>query len=115
MSTRREFITLVGGGAVVWPLAARAEQGERVRRIGVILPTKADDAQFQIWLGAFRQALADLGWTIDRNVRIDTRWPGASAADTRKYAAELVALTPDVILAHGASVLGRLLEATRTV
>jgi putative tryptophan/tyrosine transport system substrate-binding protein len=114
MSTRREFITVVGGG-VAWPLTARAQQGERARRIGVILPTKADDAQFQTWLGAFLQALAESGWKIGRNVRIDIRWPGANAADIRKDAAELVALAPDVILAHGASVVGPLLEATRTV
>lgn len=110
---RREFIRIVCGG-IACPVVARA-QADRVRRIGVILPTKADDAQFQTWLGAFLQALAESSWTIGRNVRIDTRWPGASAAETRKYAAELVALAPDVILAHGASVVGPLLEATRTV
>src|SRR5450631_4247207 len=80
---RREFITLLGGAVVAWPLAARAQQPERMRRIGIILPTAADDAQFQAWVGAFLQALALLGWTIGRNVRIDTRWATANAAEVR--------------------------------
>ena len=71
---RREFITLIGGTAVAWPITLRAQQPERVRRIGIILATTADDAEFQAWVGAFLQALALLGWTIGRNVRIDTRW-----------------------------------------
>jgi putative ABC transport system substrate-binding protein len=112
---RREFITLLGGAVVAWPLAARAQQPERMRRIGIILPTAADDAQFQAWVGAFLQALALLGWTIGRNVRIDTRWATANAAEVRRHAAELAALAPDVILAHGASIVGPLLQATRTV
>ena len=114
---RREFITLLGGAAAcrVWPLAARAQQGERVRRIGVLLPAAADDAEFQTRVGAFLQGLALLGWTIGRNVRIDTRWATANAAEIRRHAAELVALAPDVILAHGASTVGPLLQATRTV
>src|SRR5450759_836367 len=111
---RREFITLLGGAAA-WPLAARAQQGERMRRIGVILPAAADDAEFQARVGAFLQALALLGWTIGRNVRIDTRWATANAAGIRRHAAELAALAPDVILAHGASTVGPLLQATRTV
>src|SRR6516225_6504621 len=111
---RREFITLLGGAAT-WPLAARAQQGERMRRIGVLLPASADDARFQTFVGAFLQELQSLGWSIGRNVRIDTRWATANAAAIRRQAAELVALTPDVILAHGASTLGPLLEATRTV
>src|SRR5713101_4641461 len=112
---RREFITLFGGASVVWPLAARAQQPERVRRIGVLLPATADAAEFQAWVGAFLQALALLGWTIGRNVRIDTRWATANAADIRRHAAELVALAPDVILAAGTSTVGPLLQATRTV
>ena len=112
---RREFITLLGGAAAAWPLAARAQQPERMRRIGVLLPAAADDAEFQARVGAFLQALAQLGWTIGRNVRIDTRWATANAADIRRHAAELVALAPDVILAHGASTVGPLLQATRTV
>jgi putative ABC transport system substrate-binding protein len=111
---RRQFIALLGGAAT-WPLAARAQQGERMRRIGVLLPASADDARFQTFLGAFLQELQSLGWSIGRNVRIDTHWATADAATTRKHAAELVALSPDVILAHGASTLGPLLQATRTV
>ena len=112
---RREFITLLGGAAAAWPLAARAQQGERVRRIGVLLPAAADDAEFQARLAAFLQGLALLGWTIGRNVRIDTRWATTDAAEIRRHAAELVALAPDVILASGTSTVGPLLQATRTV
>jgi ABC-type uncharacterized transport system substrate-binding protein len=112
---RRELITLLGGAIAGWPLAARAQQGERVRRIGILLSARADDPAFQTWLGAFLQGLALLGWTIGRNVRIETRWSGGKADDTRRYAAELVALAPDVLLAHGASTVGPLLQATRTV
>ena len=111
---RRAFITLLGG-AVAWPLAARAQQGERMRRIGVLLPASADDADFQTWLGAFQQALAQSGWNIGRNVRIDTRWGGGKVDDTRKYAADLISLAPDAIVAHGASTVRPLLLATRTV
>ena len=112
---RREFITLLGGAAAAWPVAARAQQAERVRRIGILLPAAADDAEFQARVGAFLQALALSGWTIGRNVRIDTRWATANAAEIRRHAAELAALAPDVILAHGASTVGALLQATRTV
>jgi putative ABC transport system substrate-binding protein len=112
---RREFVTLLGGAAAAWPLAARAQQPERVRRIGILLPAAADDAEFQARVGAFLQALALLGWTIGRNVRIDTRWATANAAEIRRHAAELAALAPDVILAHGASTVGALLQATSTV
>src|SRR4051795_4885987 len=112
---RREFITLVGGAAVTCPLAVRAQQPERMRRIGVLLPAAADDAEFQARLAAFHQGLALLGWTIGGNVRIDTRWATANADEIRRHAAELAALAPDVILAHGASTMGPLLQATRTV
>ena len=112
---RREFITLLGGAAMAWPRAARAQQGERMRRIGILLPVAPDDAEFQTRVGAFLQGLQQLGWAIGRNVRIDTRWAGASATEVRRHAAELVALAPDVILAHGSSSVRRLLEATRTV
>src|SRR6516164_267505 len=105
---RREFITLLGGAAV-WPLAARAQQPERMRRIGILLAATADDAEFQAWVGAFLQALALLGWTIGRNMRVDTRWATANAGEIRRQAAELAALAPDVILAHGASTVGPLL------
>jgi ABC-type uncharacterized transport system substrate-binding protein len=111
---RREFITLLGGAAA-WPVAARAQQGERVRRVGVLVPAVADDPEWQARVGAFQQALALSGWTIGRNVRIDTRWGTTSAAEIRRQAAELAALAPDVILAGGASTVGPLLQATRTV
>src|SRR5476651_2797425 len=86
-----------------------------MRRIGIILPTAADDAEFQTRVGAFLQALALLGWTIGRNVRIDTRWATTNAAEIRRHAAELAALAPDVILAFGTSTVGPMLQATRTV
>jgi putative ABC transport system substrate-binding protein len=112
---RREFITLLGGATVARPLAARAQQPERVRRIGILLPAAADDAVFQARVGAFVQALALLGWSIGRNVSIDTRWATTNAAEISRQAAELVALAPDVILATGDSTMPPLLEATRTV
>jgi putative tryptophan/tyrosine transport system substrate-binding protein len=112
---RREFITLIGGAAAVWPLAAPAQQPERIRRVGVIVPFTANNSEAQGWVGAFLQELQQLGWSIGRNVRIDTRWAGANANDIRKQAVELAALTPDVILAHGSSVIVPLLQATRTV
>ena len=112
---RREFISRLGAAVVAWPLVAHAQQGERVRLVGVILPATAHDTEFQTWIGAFRQALQELGWIEGRNVRIDIRWATINAAEVRKHAAELVALAPDVILAHGASTLGPLLQETRTV
>ena len=112
---RREFITLLGGAAAAWPLAARAQQGERMRRIGVLMTAAADDPEGQARLAAFLQGLQQLGWTVGRNVRIDTRWGAGDADDIRKYAAELVALAPDVILAAGGATVGPLLQATRTV
>ena len=111
---RRQFVSALGGGMIAWPLAARAQQGERMRRIGVLLPVAADDPDPQAFYAAFVQRLEQLGWTDGRNVRIDTRWGAGNAADSRKYATELVALAPDVILAVGVSV-EPLLEATRTV
>jgi putative ABC transport system substrate-binding protein len=112
---RRTFISLLGGAAVAWPLAARAQQGERMRRIGVLVPAVADDPVWQVRLGAFLQALALLGWTIGRNVHIDTRWGTPNADEIRRQAAEIAALAPDVILAGGSSTVGPLLQATRTV
>jgi putative ABC transport system substrate-binding protein len=112
---RRALITLLSGAATAWSLAARGQQPERTRRIAILLNAAADDPRYQPWVGAFLQALALLGWTIGRNVRIDTRWSGANAAETRRHAAELAALAPDVILAHGSSTVGPLLQATRTV
>jgi putative ABC transport system substrate-binding protein len=112
---RREFLGVLGGAVVSSPLAARAQQSERMRRIGVLLPAAAADLEFQAWVGAFLQALALSGWTIGRNVRVDTRWATANAAEVRRHAAELAALAPDVILAHGATTVGPLLQATRRV
>jgi len=111
---RREFIGLLGG-AVAWPMAARAQQGERMRRVGILLPAAADDAVWQARVGAFQQGLALLGWTIGRNVRIETRWATTNATELRRQAAELVVLAPDVILSAGTSPVGPLLQATRTV
>jgi ABC-type uncharacterized transport system substrate-binding protein len=111
---RRYCITLLGVAAA-WPLAARAQQPERMRRIGILLPAASDDAEFQVRVGAFLQGLALLGWSIGRNVRIDTRWATTNAAEIRRHVAELVALAPDVILATGTSTVGPLLQATRTV
>ena len=111
---RREFITLLGGAAA-WPLAARAQQGERMRRIGVLMGQAADDPEAQARVAAFVQGLQELGWTDGRNVRIDIRWPAGDADRARRYAAELVALAPDVILAPGNFTMGPLLQATRTV
>jgi putative tryptophan/tyrosine transport system substrate-binding protein len=113
--TRREFITLLGGAAVAGPLAARAQQGERMRRIGVLMGFAADDLVAQRRVLAFAQALAQLGWTDGRNVRIDIRWSVGDPERIRKYAAELVALAPDVILASSSATTGALLQATRTV
>ena len=115
---RREFITLLGGAAVVLlalPRAARAQQPERMRRVGILLPAAADDADSQARVGAFLQALGQLGWTIGRNVRIDTRWATTNAAEIRRHAGELAALAPDAILAFGTSTVGPLLQVTRTV
>jgi len=111
---RRTFIAGLGSAAV-WPLAAHAQQPARMRRIGVLLPTVADDPQFQAWVGAFLQELALLGWSIGRNVRIDTHWATLNAAEIRRHAAELAALAPDVILAQGGSTVGPLLQVTREV
>jgi putative ABC transport system substrate-binding protein len=94
---RRDFITLLGGAAAAWPLAARAQQRERMRLIGVLLPATADDVEFQVRIAAFHQGLQQSGWTIGRNVRIDTRWATTDAAEIRRHAAELAALAPDVI------------------
>jgi len=112
---RREFITLVGGAAA-WPMAARAQQNERVRRIGVLVASPADDAEWKARLAAFNDGLAQLGWIEGRNMRVDTRWATTNADDLRKQAAELVATTPDVLVAaSGTTSIAPLLQATRTV
>ena len=113
---RREFITLLGGAAAAaWPLAARAQQGERMRRIGVLMTFTAGDPVGQARFAAFLQELQQLGRTDGRNVHIDTRWAGSNANDIRRHATELAALAPDVILANGSAATGPLLQATRTV
>ena len=111
---RREFLSVLGA-AVALPLAARAQESARMRRIGVLLPSTAGDAEYQARMAAFLQGLQQLGWTDGRNVRIDTRWYAGDADLIRKYVAELIALAPDVILAPGTTTMGPLLQATRTV
>jgi len=111
---RREFITLVGGAAA-WPLAASAQQGERMRRIGVLMNLPADDAEGQGRIAAFLQELQQLGWTDGRNVLIDRRWAAGDAGRFQRYAEELVALAPDVILAAAVPSVQALQRATRTV
>ena len=112
---RRAFITLLGGAAAAWPLAARAQQPEPMRRIGVLFPGAADDQGGQARLTAFLQGLQSLGWADGRNVRIEYRWGGSDAERLRKHAEELAELAPDVILATGTEALGRLLQTTRTI
>jgi putative tryptophan/tyrosine transport system substrate-binding protein len=111
---RRQFITLLGGAAA-WPLAARAQQPDRMRRIGVLMNLAADDTEAQARLAAFLQGLQELGWTVGRNVQIDYRWSAADADRIRKSAPELVALAPDVIVATSSPVTAALLQATRTI
>ena len=113
MSSRREFITLLGG-AVAWPLAARAQQGDRMRRIGALTGI-GDDERAQAQFAVFVQALAQLGWIDGRNVRIDYRWGGGDIEKTRKHATELAAGAPDVIFATGSPAVEQLLKATRAV
>ena len=112
---RREFITLLCGATTTWPLAARAQQPERVRRIGVLMGRSANDKEGQAFVAAFLQGLQELGWSVGHNVIVDIRWSADSNADARKYAAELVALAPDVILAQGSSPVASLLQVTSTV
>ena len=113
--TRREFITLLGGAAAAWPLTARAQQREQMRRIGVLMNLTADDAEGQGRLAAFMQGLQQAGWSVGRNVRVDLRWGGGDPELYRSHAAELVALAPDVFLAAGAIVTRALQRATRTI
>ena len=113
---RRNFIRLLGGAAVAWPLAARAQQSDRVRRIGVLLAATVDDPDYQARIAAFQQGLQQMGWSNGRNVHIDTRWATTKADDIRRHAAELAALAPDVILAGTVTAtVAPLLQATRTV
>jgi len=112
---RRELLAALGGAAVAWPLAARAQQTGRMRHIGVLTPFPADDAEGHAWLTVFTQALQQSGWTVGQNVRIDYRWGPGNPATMRKYATELVALQPDVILAITSAAVAPLLEASRAV
>jgi putative tryptophan/tyrosine transport system substrate-binding protein len=112
---RREFITFLGGAAVAWPLAVRAQQGERMRRIGVLVSAVEGDPRGLEYVTAFAQGLAELGWTVGRNVRIEYRWGAGDLDRFRRYAAELVALSPDVVLAASGSIVSALQQASRTV
>ena len=112
---RRELITLLGGAAAAWPLTARAQQGERMRRIGVLMNLASDDAEGQARLAAFHQGLQQLGWTVGRNVQIDYRWGAGNADRIRKFAAELIAVAPDAILSTGSPSVAAFQQATRTV
>ena len=111
---RREFITLVGGAAA-WPVVARAQQAERVRRVGVLMQSPADEPEAQARLAAFLEGLHEAGWAIGRNVRIDSRWSGRDAARLRRDAAELVALGPDVVLAGVGGTIPALQQASHTM
>jgi putative tryptophan/tyrosine transport system substrate-binding protein len=114
---RRQFITLLGGAAVACPLAARAQQGERMRRIGVLLTTAADDPEGQARIAALLQTLQPLGWTDGRNVRIDYRWGGGDADRSRRYAAELVAIVgmAEIAVSDGLSRWGQMLSASSSI
>jgi putative ABC transport system substrate-binding protein len=112
---RREFIALLGGAAAAWPLVARAQQGERPRRIGVLMNMAADDPQAPARVSMLAQALGELGWTVGRNIQFEYRWGAGDIERYRKYAAELVALSPDVILGVGVLIAGALQQASRSV
>jgi putative ABC transport system substrate-binding protein len=112
---RRDFITLLGGAAAAWPLAARAQQGDRVRRIGYLTPLDENDPLAKSDISAFTQALAGLGWTIDRNVRMDLRWWGDDINRIPAIARELVGLQPDIILGNGTATTAALQRETRTI
>src|SRR5262245_23471406 len=111
---RRQFIVTLGSAAA-WPLAARAQQPKRMRRVGALMAYAANDPQVQERNAAFLQGLQQLGWAVGQNLQIDYRWAGGNEDDTRKYAAELVALAPEVIFAAGSAAAGPLRRATRTV
>ena len=112
---RREFITLLGGTAATWPLAARAQQPAQMKRVGIVLPFAASYPDGQAQIAAFQQTLAGFGWTESTNLRTEIRWSGSNADDIRKNALELIALAPDVILADGSPSVAALLQATRAV
>ena len=112
---RRKFIILVGSAAVAWPLAAQSQPSERLRRVGMLLPATSGDSEYPMLVNAFVEGLQQLGWTDGRNIRIDIRWAGGGADTNRRYAEELVALAPDVIMAAGNASAGPMLQATRTI
>jgi ABC transporter substrate binding protein len=112
---RREFIAMLGGAATAWPLTARAQQTDRVRRIGVLMSASANDPDALAQISAFAQGLQERGWTIGGNVRVEYRWGAGDLDRFRKYAAELVSLAPDVIVATAGSIVGALQQASRTV
>src|SRR5262245_50671459 len=112
---RREFITLLGGAAAAWPLAARAQQAERVRRIGVLMPFTVNDPEAQERSAVFEQSLRQLGWAVGRDLQIEHRSSGGEAAAIRRAAAELVALAPEVVLVVGTGTSAILLQATQTI
>jgi putative ABC transport system substrate-binding protein len=112
---RREFITLLGGAAATWPLAARAQQPERVRRIGVLIALAESDKEAQSWVATFREELRKLGWTEGRNIKIDTRWAIADVESMKRFAKELVALQPDFILTSSTPATAAMLQYTRTI
>ena len=112
---RRKFIAALGGAAVSWPLTVRAQQSHGVRRVGVLMSTAADNSLGQTWIAAFAQGLQQLGWEVGANVQVDTRWGAGDTERFRRYAAELVALAPDVIVGTANSIVGNLQQASRTV
>src|SRR6266516_4111310 len=112
---RREFIRLLGGATVVWPLAAHAQQPDRMRRIGVLMGYPESDSEAQAYIAAFREGLQKLGWTEGRNIRIDYRWGGARAEVMQRFAKELVALQPDLIVSQSTPTTAAMLQQTRTI
>jgi putative ABC transport system substrate-binding protein len=112
---RREFLTLFGGAAAAWPVTTRAQQPARMRRIGVLTPFTADDAEGHARLTAFAPGVQQLGWTVGQNIRIDYRWGDGKPDTMRKFADELVSLAPDVLLANSSAAVSPLVQATRTV
>jgi ABC-type uncharacterized transport system substrate-binding protein len=111
---RREFITAIAGSAAAWPLAAHAQQPKPMRRIGVLMGFPESDSQAQSCIAAFRDGLQKLGWMEGRNIRIDTRWPAFDAESRQRFAKELIALQPDLILSHPTPTTAALLQQTRT-
>jgi putative tryptophan/tyrosine transport system substrate-binding protein len=112
---RRDFIALLGSAAAAWPVAARAQQGERMRRVGVLMGFGENDAEGTLWLSSFTRALQELGWADGRNVRMDVRWSASNTERERLFAKELVGLQPDVILAHGTPVTAALRRETQMI